>query len=366
MDFINHIGEWINMKPFSTLQTSGVLPKIYNVHPQLTNPNASDAAKRLMCFLTDVYGRYIISGQQCNAGACGTEIRTIEEFTGKKPAILELDLIDFSCSNKEHGSESKVIDHAIEWYHKYGGIVTFCWHWNAPSEYLINSTEHPWFKGFYKRAVTIDLDDIMEGRDNEGYSLLMRDIDAIARQFKILSAADVPVLWRPLHEASGGWFWWGNCKVHSYKKLWNIIYDKLTNQHKLNNLIWVWNGQNIDWYPGDNTVDIIGEDIYPGEKIYSLQTEKFTEALNYTKSRKIISMTENGCLFDPDLAVSQNTLWSWFCTWDCEFVINKLNQLSEQYTEKYMWNKVYNHKNVLTLDRLPDIKNYSGTCAAST
>ena len=45
-----------------------------------------------------------------------------------------------------------------------------------------------------------------------------------------------------------------------------------------NNLIWVWNGQAADWYPGDEYVDIIGEDIYPGERVYAPQTAKFKEA----------------------------------------------------------------------------------------
>ena len=49
-----------------------------------------------------------------------------------------------------------------------------------------------------------------------------------------------------------------------YKKLWYYLYDELTNKYGCTNLIWVWNGQNPEWYPGDEYVDVIGEDIYAG------------------------------------------------------------------------------------------------------
>ncbi len=38
---------------------------------------------------------------------------------------------------------------------------------------------------------------------------MVRDIDAIASLLKRLQDHGVTVLWRPLHEAAGGWFWWG-------------------------------------------------------------------------------------------------------------------------------------------------------------
>lgn len=58
----------------------------------------------------------------------------------------------------------------------------------------------------------------MNGSDPKGYNALMSDVDEIAKQLKRLSDADVPVLFRPLHEASGGWFWWGADGSEAYKK----------------------------------------------------------------------------------------------------------------------------------------------------
>ena len=328
----------------------------FEVEPVLANPNASDNAKRLMAYLCDMYGEKIISGQYCDTGMYGKENEVIHKVTnGKYPAILGLDMMDYSPSRVAKGTNSKAVDYAIE-YWEAGGIVTFCWHWNAPEKYLTGQ----WYSGFYKEHTNIGLAKIMNGEDKEGYDLLMEDIDAIAEQLIRLKEVDVPVLWRPLHEASGGWFWWGNAGADAYKELYKLLYDRLTNEYELNNLIWVWNGQDKEWYPGDEYVDIIGEDIYPGEKVYTPQTSKYYDVLEYTQTKKMVVLSENGCLFDPDLAVRDGAMWGYFGTWGGEFVVSSgsVNSLSEQYTEEEMVKKVYEHENVITRDELPDLSNY--------
>lgn len=330
---------------------------LYDIEPKLVNPNASDNALRLMNYLCDIYGNKILSGQYCDEGMYGMENAAIWRATGGKyPAVLGLDLIDYSPSRVANGAESKATGYAVE-YWEAGGIVTLTWHWNAPEKYLTGI----WYKGFYTENTNIDLAAILNGEDEEGYELLLRDIDAIAEQLKVLQDAGVPVLWRPLHEASGGWFWWGASGRDAYLKLYDLLYDRLTNYHGLNNLIWVWNGQDAGWYPGDDKVDIIGEDIYPGEHVYTPQTAKFMEATEYTAANKMIILSENGCLFDPDLAVRDGSMWGMFCTWSGEFVLENgsFNYLSEQYTEAYMVQKVYDSEYVITRSDLPDLKTYA-------
>ncbi len=347
---------WIYLDYLKVTASKQTDLKVFQVSKELINKNADDNTKRLMSFLVDSYGEYVISGQYADNGRYSKEIFNIANVTnGQIPAMLGLDLIEYSPSRVENGSTSKAVEYAIE-YDSLGGIVTLAWHWNAPSKYL--TTKQPWWKGFYKEGSTIDLENIMNGEDKEGYELLVSDIDAIAIHLKKLENEGIPILFRPLHEASGGWFWWGASGPDAYKELWYLLYDRLTNVHEINNLIWVFNGQNKDWYPGDGYVDIIGEDIYPGEKIYTSQVDRFNSALEYTSSKKIIALTENGCLFDPDLAFRDDARWAWFTTWSGEFVINPFGALSEKYTEEYMIKKVYGHDKVLTLNELPDLKRY--------
>ena len=72
------------------------------------------------------------------------------------------------------------------------------------------------------------------------YNATLRDLDAIAVQLKKLEASKVPILWRPLHEAGGKWFWWGAKSNSAAISLYSLMYDRYTNYHKINNLIWVW------------------------------------------------------------------------------------------------------------------------------
>ncbi|MBS7398656.1 MAG: beta-mannanase, partial [Ruminiclostridium sp.] len=211
-----------------------------------------------------------------------------------------------------------------------------------------------WWGGFYTRNTNFDIAKVMNGQDEKGKKLLDADIKEIAAQLKRLENAGVPVLWRPLHEGSGGWFWWGAKGADAYKKLWKYLYEQLTDVYKCNNLIWVYNGQSADWYPGDEYFDIVGEYIYPGKRVYNPQTSKFRQAVAYGSKNKITALTENGCIFDIDQAVGVNCMWSWFCTWGGEFTVNG-SSYSEAYTEKSILKKAYQSKYVLTLDELPDI-----------
>lgn len=346
---------WIELDKITVKTGAKISNSTYNVTSTLVNRNATANTKKLYSFLKDSYGKYVITGQQCDGGINGNEFKAIKNLTGDYPALLGLDMMDYTPSRTALGTSSSAVDKAIE-FHKKGGIVTFCWHWNAPTEYLYSTANSPdgWWGGFYTKSSKFDIAKVMNGQDAKGKKLLDRDIKEIAKQLKRLEKAGVPVIWRPLHEASGGWFWWGAQGPDAYKKLWKYLYKELTNTYGCNNLIWVYNGQSADWYPGDEYVDIVGEDIYPGNHVYDPQVSRFKQAINYGSKTKITALTENGCIFDIDSAVSINALWCWFMTWGNEFTVNGSNY-SEKYTEKSVIKKMYASKYSLTLGSLPKI-----------
>lgn len=346
---------WIELDKITVKTGAKISNSTYNVTSSLVNRNATANTKKLYSFLKDSYGKYVITGQQCDGGINGNEFKAIKNLTGDYPALLGLDLMDYTPSRTAFGASSSAVEKAIEFANK-GGIVTLCWHWNAPTEYL-NSTANSsdgWWGGFYTQNSKFDIAKVMNGQDAKGKKLLDRDIKEIAKQLKRLEKAGVPVIWRPLHEASGGWFWWGAQGPDAYKKLWKYLYKELTNTYGCNNLIWVYNGQSADWYPGDEYVDIVGEDIYPGNHVYDPQVSRFKQAINYGSKTKITALTENGCIFDIDSAVSINALWCWFMTWGNEFTVNG-SAYSEKYTEKSVIKKMYASKYSLTLGSLPKI-----------
>ena len=341
----------------------------YEVTDTLCNPNASDNAKRLYSFLRAVYGKYTISGQYSgdNMGYESREFIEINKRTGKTPAILGLDVMNLGISTKvDHkaGGGDMVPIQAMDWYNNHNGIVTLCWHWHAPAQYLeVNG--QPWWRGFYTDSTNFDLGKAMSGEDKEGYDAIVAELDNMAEQLKPLAEADIPILWRPLHEAAGdprypnnAWFWWGASGREPYLELYKLMYDKFVNEYHLDNLIWVWNAQNQSWYPGDEYVDIVGYDCYPAERDSSSQKYYYDLLKECSPTgSKIIAETENGAMFDPDAAFNEGTRWAYFSTWNGEFAI-KDSQLSDRYTTFEMWDKIYSGERVLTLEELPDLKSW--------
>jgi len=147
---------------------------------------------------------------------------------------------------------------------------------------------------------------------------MMRDMDIIAGYLTELQEKDIPVLWRPLHEASGGWFWWGSQGAEACIKIWQIMFDKFVHEHELKNLIWVWtseaNSAALNWYPGDEYVDIIGLDIYE-EGNHSSQMLAFEELKRLYKGKKILALSECGSI--PEMAAMKRdrTIWSFYMPW---------------------------------------------------
>ena len=273
------------------------------------------------------------------------------KHTGKKPAVLGLDFIDNSPSRVENGTSANVVDPAINWWKKESGIVAFTWHWNAPKD-LIDTPGKEWWRGFYTDATTFNLEYALAHPDSEDYQLLIRDIDVIAMELKKLQEEKVPILWRPLHEAEGGWFWWGAKGPEPTIALWKLMYERMTNHHQLNNLIWVWNSVAEDWYPGDEFVDIVSYDSYPGNHNYTAVSGFYEKLVKLVDGKKLVAMAENGPIPDPTLLQTYQANWSWFSTWDGSV-------LREQTSLEHL-KYVYEHDYVITLDELPDLKNYKG------
>ncbi len=131
------------------------------------------------------------------------------------------------------------------------------------------------------------------------------------------------------------------------------MFNRMTYVHELNNLIWVWNAQNKDWYPGDEYVDIVGEDIYADAFDYSAQTTKFMSVLDYPDTPKLTALSENGVIMDPDICARDNVWWLWFNVWNGDFLFDSAFNTNQKYTSDEMLKKAYNSEYVITLDELP-------------
>ena len=189
----------------------------------------------------------------------------VMEVCGKYPAVYGLDL-----GGIELGSEQNLDDNyfaamrasAIA-HHQRGGVVTFSWHPRNPL------TEGDAWDVSSKEVVA----SILEGGSRHDLFIgwLGRVADYI-ESFKTSDGQMVPIIFRPWHEHTGSWFWWGRdlCSVEEYKALWKMTFDYLSGERGLRNLIWSYSpgagGVTEEIYmerwPGDEMVDMIGIDCY--------------------------------------------------------------------------------------------------------
>jgi beta-mannanase len=308
----------------------------------LSTPAPQRETRMVWSYLMDSYTHKIQSGAM--------SLNAIEEAewlyaqTGKYPALIGLDFMNHT-RNYSWYDKSVVVNETRNWYNR-NGLVAICWHWRDPSR----ATDE-----FYTTGTSFDISKITQTTSAE-YQAMLSDIDIIAGYLKQLNSDFVPVLFRPLHEASGGWFWWGAKGPEPCKALWRLMFDRLVNYHGLKNLIWVWTADaaadNLEWYPGDEYVDIIGADIYAPDGDFSSQLLTYNALKEKFGGKKMITLSENGPVPDPDLLVADNARWSWFMPWYGSFIRDGIkNPLSH-------WQKVMAHDYVITLDEMPDLKNY--------
>jgi mannan endo-1,4-beta-mannosidase len=107
---------------------------------------------------------------------------------------------------------------------------------------------------------------------NSAYGNWQAQKAGIANALRPIRDAGVPLLWRPLHEMNGDWFWWGQTAFtgheDAYITIWIDLFNFLTYEQGMNSLLWVYSAANScdpllkNYYPGSEYVDIVGINVY--------------------------------------------------------------------------------------------------------
>ncbi len=272
------------------------------------DPQATFAARMLLADLVADYGKVTWSGQMNP-----NEATNVFNITGRRPIIVSADFMDYSPSRIAYGANPGNLTESIIALDNLGHALSMCWHWNAPTN-LLNTPGHEWWSGFYTHATTFDVAAALANTNSAEYAMLLRDMDAIAVQLKKFASNNIPVLWRPLHESEGGWFWWGAKGPEPFKQLWRLLYSRLTQYHGLHNLIWVLTSEDPAWYPGDDVVDIVGVDAYPTDKGDPLSANWETLKARFN-GKKLIALTEFGGVPDVPKMHQFGVWFAYFLPW---------------------------------------------------
>ena len=289
--------------------------------------DASPEAKALLNFIYDMYGKKVLSGQMWAPWGSFDEIEKTKDITGKYPALRGHDLI-------HERSNADEVNRLIDWWKK-GGVPTLMWHWGAPTK----------GEGYEQSKMKIDIERcFQEGTDE--HKAMWDDLKRIANWLTVLRDANVPILWRPMHEFEGGWFWYGKGTGEQFNRLWQTMFDYFSKERGLNNLIWVLchsDFPNPYFDPGRQYYDIVGADTYKKDRVLR---DMFNDvAMVHGKDLPIV-FHECGLLPDPDKDFEVGATWSWWMLWHTSHVMQQ-NQEDMK--------RIYNHELVITLDEMPNI-----------
>ena len=276
------------------------------------------------------------------------DIKAVHQASGKYPALVGFDFMNATGKYESDYYNQSYTKSSVELAkdtYKRGGFPAFTWHWRDPSR---NTNE------FYTDKCSMKITNAMksDGTWNTSstlYQNIVKDIDAIADYFLELQNAGVACIFRPLHEASGGWFWWGREGAEPFKKLYLLIYDEMVNVKGVHNVIWIWNAGEYDqdWNPGDSYYDVVSADVYNASYDYSSNYILFDKLKALTGGKKIIALSENGPIPDVDKEFDEEAVWSWWMPWYQTWGGNFVNN-----TSKEEWTKCMNDSRVVTLEDL--------------
>lgn len=309
---------------------------------QTVNRHSSNNAKQLLKFLHEIKGKFTLTGVHSFLEKPDYYSKRTIYLTGDFSAIrgYELGGILKQTPSELQKEREGVVKNAIEW-HKAQGIVAMTYHVKLPGECncwdKVNGGSIS--EAEFKKIIT---------PGTEEYKKHIKDLDDAAIYLKKLRDAGVPVLWRPYHEMNGGWFWWG--RQPEFVKLWDIMYERYTKYHDLNNLLWVWSpGAPDEWsdpfesyYVGSNKADILALDVY-----HNKYKKDHHDQLIKLANGKPIALGENGHLPSPELLEKDLKEYTWFMAWG--------NLLEETNTREEI-NRLFKEERVLNYNEMLDIR----------
>ena len=233
----------------------------------------------------------------------------VYEVCGDYPSVFGWDLAGLESESKYNIDSVPFADmkkYVLE-VHAKGGINTFSWHLNNPL-----TGGNAWDISSNEVVKSI----LPGGQKHHEYTLWLDRVAAFLSGLNDEKGEPIPVIFRPFHEQTGDWFWWGkaHCTAGEFSQLWQFTFKYLTETKNIHNLIFAFSTggsfDNVkdysDRYPGDKFVDLVGFDFYqdPNQSnadFTKLLTNRLTVLFEFAKAKnKLPALTELGYEQIPD------------------------------------------------------------------
>ena len=301
------------------------------------DPNATPAAKKLLCYLYSQYKNHVLSGQQETSWSNPVaDIDFYQTNTGKYPAILGGDFLYTGTTPSSQGTTTS----RAQAYWEAGGIPMFRYHMGAPPN--ADSYENSMLD--YSSAQCVNV--VTSGTtENTSYK---SKLDYVAGNLMTLQNAGVAVIFALFHETQpSGWFWWSKCSGSQFLALYKYSYDYLVTTKGIHNIVRLMpfsGSANAGYYPGKAQVDLAGPDTYATNPPFA---STFSATSNIVGSTIPIPLHETGTIPQPSTMFPSAAPWLLWNVWaGYETSNNSVADIKSAYSSPY----------TVTRDELPSLK----------
>ncbi|GEM00924.1 mannan endo-1,4-beta-mannosidase [Halolactibacillus halophilus] len=252
------------------------------VELKLSNPDASTYTKELFAYLKGLGGDEILFGQQHaidegitlknDGNRVASDQSEVKNAVGEYPAVFGWDTNSLDGRERPGNAIGDValsyeerlnnLAASMKKAHELGGIVTLSMH---PNNFVTG--------GNYKDTAGNVVREILPGQSkHEVFNAWLDQIVDLSHKVVDKNGEAIPIIFRPFHEQTGSWFWWGQSSTtpEDYKAIFRYTVDYL-HEHGNNNILIGFSPNSgpsgdkehyFETYPGDDYVDIIGIDSY--------------------------------------------------------------------------------------------------------
>lgn len=232
-----------------------------------------------------------------------------KEFTGDYPAVagFELGHLELGHQRSLDSVSFEQIAEQIKIHYKRGGIVTISWHANNPLTMPDPSSRSRRQGGtawdVSSREVVASI--LPGGKNHEMFNTWLERLSEFFKGLNDENGTPIPFIFRPYHEHSGSFFWWGTdiCTDQEYATLWRYTVEFLRDRKGLHNILYAYNTdrvtsleQYLRGYPGDDVIDMLSLDMYDRGEQFGGELDA---ALNFItqeaqKRDKLTALSETG------------------------------------------------------------------------
>lgn len=238
-----------------------------------------------------------------------------KEAVGDYPGVagFELGELELGYSLSLDSIAFSDISERVRWFHEQGGIITISWHVVNPVSSQWPGIKEPNGAGSAWDVSMLSADGINAvrnvlpgGEDHAMFNSWLKRLSMFFHTFRDKDGVPIPFIFRPYHEHSGTFFWWGRerCTDEEYAALWRYTVDFLRKKGH-HNILYAYNTDKVysaeeylRGYPGDEYIDMLSIDWYGKGEEFNRNIDKaleFTTKLAQQK-KKLHALSECGPL----------------------------------------------------------------------